>query len=454
MIFTELAKRPISGVNPAGFNPNDTDDFLNLKRQINKMNAVTASFSWRKIYSLSEQILSKTSKDFRCASYYVAAATHINGLKGLVDGLQVLHDLCVIYWFSATPEHHKEKARMDAFSWMIEHTEKNQKRIKIKEKDLFLIESGHRLTLKIDEELKLHYGISAPSLGPLRRLFSTWIEEIEDIQESKRKKSSIENTPQPVQNTQQPPVKVDLNLSTKNTQSKEHSSTLDTAPKEIKIDPKSTKKYRYSYVVGIPLLLILVFFSIQKVREHYYINAIEQANVHTFLPLLNKIQTSESTLKIKVKDILLNKGDTLTKNWTTDANLINQSNNLRLTVNKMADIYPDSSIAKKIKQNFELSEKELQTEFNILFKQFKRSRTTIANAYQKKNSQLLFDAYKLSNTLFPVLAKLEHVDINNNNQEQRLKAQRILNIYQYQLNNIGTDALLSSPSPNDKQKNH
>lgn len=429
MIFTELAKRPINGVNPAGSNPNDTDDFLNLKRQINKMNAVTASFSWRKIYSLSEKILSKSSKDFRCASYYTAAATHINGLKGLVDGLQVLHDLSVIYWHSATPEHHKEKARIDAFSWMIEHTEKNQKKIKIKENDLLLIESGHRLTLKIDEELKLHYGISAPSLGPLRRIFSTWIEEIEDIKEAKRKKSAPIQQPQ----QQQEPIKLDLSLTNEKVEPPVSKKVEKPAPLEKEAPVESTKPT--TYIFGVVLLLILTFFTVQKTREYYYIHEIEQSNVHDLIKTLNKVHKFDDELKLQLKDASLRKIESMVENWTINPELISQSNELRIIVNKLIEIYPDSSIAQNIHKDFERSEATLTTEFNTLFSQFKKSRTVIANAYKETDTKNLAHAYKLSNTLFPLLARFESIT-KDYDSEQKIKAQRLLNIYQYQLNNI------------------
>ncbi len=61
-----------------------------------------------------------------------------------------------------------------------------------------LIETGHKLTLKIEEELRSHYGNKSPSLGAIRRIFSQWIEEIQatklSLEEQRLKKRSYRKT--------------------------------------------------------------------------------------------------------------------------------------------------------------------------------------------------------------------------------------------------------------------
>ncbi len=90
MFFSDLAKRPIDKNAPSGTNPNGLNDFDEIKRQVNKLNTVTGHVSWKTVQSLSKEILTKQSKDFRCSCYFTVAATHNEGLKGLVEGLTSL----------------------------------------------------------------------------------------------------------------------------------------------------------------------------------------------------------------------------------------------------------------------------------------------------------------------------------------------------------------------------
>ncbi|PKF51067.1 hypothetical protein AT251_06530 [Enterovibrio nigricans] len=101
MYYSDFSRRPIDGEQPNGQNPNNLDEFDEIKRQINNLSKVTGSVSWKKVEELSRRILANHAKDIRCACYYGTAATHNRGVQGLVDGLGIISDICLIYWHSA-----------------------------------------------------------------------------------------------------------------------------------------------------------------------------------------------------------------------------------------------------------------------------------------------------------------------------------------------------------------
>ncbi|TON99378.1 type VI secretion system ImpA family N-terminal domain-containing protein, partial [Vibrio parahaemolyticus] len=76
------------------------------------LNKVTGRVSWKTVQTLSKEILRTKGKDFRCSCYFTVAAINNDGLKGLVEGLNSVLDLCVVYWFSAYPEYTKANARI------------------------------------------------------------------------------------------------------------------------------------------------------------------------------------------------------------------------------------------------------------------------------------------------------------------------------------------------------
>lgn len=64
MFFTDFARRPIDENNPSGSNPNGSEDFDEIKRQINNLNKVTGRVSWKTVQTLSKKILSTQAKDY------------------------------------------------------------------------------------------------------------------------------------------------------------------------------------------------------------------------------------------------------------------------------------------------------------------------------------------------------------------------------------------------------
>ncbi|WP_169674406.1 type VI secretion system ImpA family N-terminal domain-containing protein, partial [Vibrio parahaemolyticus] len=138
--------------------------------------------------------------------YFTVAAINNDGLKGLVEGLNSVLDLCVVYWYSAYPEYTKANARISAIEWMVEYTEKRMKKHRVLPEELPLIEAAHQLCLRIEEELRLHYGIKAPSFGRIRRPLNQWIE---DIKEEKAKQEKTSQT-KPASNPPSAGIRVEI----------------------------------------------------------------------------------------------------------------------------------------------------------------------------------------------------------------------------------------------------
>lgn len=56
MFFSDFARRPIDENNPSGSNPNGSEDFDEIKRQINNLNKVTGRVSWKTVQTLSKNL--------------------------------------------------------------------------------------------------------------------------------------------------------------------------------------------------------------------------------------------------------------------------------------------------------------------------------------------------------------------------------------------------------------
>ena len=425
MNLPDFARRPIGQDLPCGVNPNALDDFSEIKRQVNKLNTVTSKISWKTVHSLSKNILLNESKDIRCACYYTVSATHIDGLKGLVGGLQALFDICLIYWYSAYPEESKSTARIGSIEWLTEHAIRKQKTLKISPSDLPLIEEGHKLTLKIEEELRSHYGTKSPSLGGIRRIFSQWIEEIQ-IQEEKAKKRE-ESKDKKNKGTVEPQG-INVNVSMPSM----------TAPEE-KIE--TTNKPENNSKPLLIILIVLGFFLCMLFANFFYSDnqkrtlreQIETANIHDIVILLPELERKEDSIKQSIKSDIIKRTQWLVSGWELDPIRVNQLPTLALAVDKLKTIYPDSAAAKSMQEELTSQTIEFDNAYKRINRQFLKSRTVFANAKSQEKS--IIKAYDYSNSLFPLLGRIEYAEKKMTSAEID-KTQRLLNIYQHRINTL------------------
>ena len=122
MTLLELGKTPIPGGNPAGEDVRLDADFEALSGEIEKLSspAGAGSLDWKKVVSLSSDILTHKSKDILVACYLCVGLLRIEGLDGLAKGIGVLRDMLEMYWEDLFPAKKRMKARRNAIDWWME----------------------------------------------------------------------------------------------------------------------------------------------------------------------------------------------------------------------------------------------------------------------------------------------------------------------------------------------
>ncbi|MBW3698152.1 type VI secretion protein [Vibrio sp. T187] len=428
MFFTDFARRPIDETNPSGVNPNNLEEFDEIKRQINNLNKVTGRVSWKTVQSLSKKVLTSHSKDFRCSCYYTVAATHNEGLKGLVEGLNSLLDLSVVYWFTAFPDHSKSNARIGAVEWMVENTEKRIKKESVTQDELPLIEAAHQICLKIEEELRLHFGIKAPSLGRIRRILKQWIEDLKEQQvrelerlEKKKEKQTI-STPVPPQGG----IKVDIQPPTPPA----HVTKVEQPSEE----PKSSKAAIYSLVAL--LLIALASHFIYKQQTYITLQTrIDTASIYELESVVKSLSYENQAYSEKLRSSVVHRLDTLLKNWALDPLKVSQVNTIELLTDELVSLYPDSSSALMLRDNFKKQRGQFEQDFQTLMNRFNSARTVFANVKAKGSDKYSTKAYEYSNSLFPLLGRIEYAE-KQSKQVELNRSLLLLNTYLYKINQV------------------
>ena len=428
MFFSDFTRRPIDESNPSGLNPNGLDDFDEIKRQINNLNKVTGRVSWKTVQTLSKKILSTQGKDFRCSCYFTVAATYNDGLKGLVEGLNSLLDLCVVYWYTAYPEHAKANARISAIEWMVEYTEKRIKKQRALPEELPLIEAAHQLCLRIEEELRLHYGIKAPSFGRIRRILNQWIEE---IKEAKAKEVMALEAKQPKPEVQAPSTGIKVEIAPP--------PKVDAKQPPATPQPESQKSSRWVLlsVVGLLTAALASHFIYKQHQYETLKDDIEHASLTELTDIVSSFSVENKDHRLSLRSATVERLDTLMTDWTLDPVKVSKVNTIDELTYELTEIYPDSSSAQQLRENFLDQRSRFENEFDVIYKRFAYARTVFANVAKQNSDKDSKKAYEYSNSLFPLLGRIEYAE-KNTQQKEIERSLLLLNTYLYKINQLKT----------------
>ncbi|WP_199460406.1 type VI secretion system ImpA family N-terminal domain-containing protein [Vibrio owensii] len=428
MFFSDFTRRPIDESNPSGLNPNGLDDFDEIKRQINNLNKVTGRVSWKTVQTLSKKILSTQGKDFRCSCYFTVAATYNDGLKGLVEGLNSLLDLCVVYWYTAYPEHAKANARISAIEWMVEYTEKRIKKQRALPEELPLIEAAHQLCLRIEEELRLHYGIKAPSFGRIRRILNQWIEE---IKEAKAKEVMALEAKQPKPEVQAPSTGIKVEIAPP--------PKVDAKQPPATPRPESQKSSSWVLlsVVGLLTSALASHFIYKQHQYETLKDDIEHASLTELTDIVSSFSVENKDHRLSLRSATVERLDTLMTDWTLDPVKVSKVNTIDELTNELTEIYPDSSSAQQLRENFLDQRSRFENEFDVIYKRFAYARTVFANVAKQNSDKDSKKAYEYSNSLFPLLGRIEYAE-KNTQQKEIERSLLLLNTYLYKINQLKT----------------
>lgn len=394
MFYSDFSRQPIDHENPSGTNPINQEDFDEVKRQINNINRVTGIVSWQKIEDSSKKILTYHAKDLRCACYYAVAVTHNQGLKGLIDGLTVISDICSIYWHTAFPAKEKIAARISLFEWYIKYTCRQQKKIQVTKQDLALVELGYYLVSSIEKELKSHYDTQTPSFGSILHTFNLWKEEIKGKQEV-------------------------LNEDTKN----------------IKNNVK-LKMYFVASIIVVCFFVVLGHLEYEEIKIENLKKQINVSTINNLSMITKRMNRDNSETNLAIKDAIFSRAKIIVDNLEYDPISINKIKDIDSILNSLTVFYPDTPFSKTLIDNVYLNKVNLENEYIKINESFLNVRTHFANANTSDNhNEFVETAYKYSNTLFPLLGRIEYAEKERSHAEVE-KAQKILNVYQHKLNGI------------------
>lgn len=111
---------PVPGTAPAGSDVRGAAEFEQLEAEVRRMDADgPAAVDWRKVGTLSLNILSNQSKDILVACWATYGLFRTEGYQGLAVGLGILRGMVDAHWEGLFPPAKRERARVGAVEWLV-----------------------------------------------------------------------------------------------------------------------------------------------------------------------------------------------------------------------------------------------------------------------------------------------------------------------------------------------
>ncbi len=120
MDYTELGKKPIPGLSPAGQDARNDPAFEIVTAEIEKLSSatLTGGIDWKKAAAAAATILDEKSKDLLVMAYLCIALEKCEGLGGLAKGIHILREGVETFWEDMFPAKKRMRGRKNAVEWL------------------------------------------------------------------------------------------------------------------------------------------------------------------------------------------------------------------------------------------------------------------------------------------------------------------------------------------------
>ncbi|SMB85270.1 Uncharacterized protein conserved in bacteria [Pasteurella testudinis DSM 23072] len=162
-----------------GSSPKDLDFFISIRNEINCLNRIGREVNWHKIKNLSEKLFQENGFDLQTLSYYASAQANVNGLKEIVESIDLLVLSLIPYWNDIWPQ--EQGQRIVILNWLNSQLSKVIQNTDFSISDLKLLyKLEHSLSLIVDK-LNRSYPDSYCNLCTLLYSITEIIAKLEDV---------------------------------------------------------------------------------------------------------------------------------------------------------------------------------------------------------------------------------------------------------------------------------
>lgn len=164
---------PVSAEARGGADPTLGDRFDRIQAEIAKLQSASndGSIDWRMVMAQSEALLVGEAKDLRAAVYLAGAWHRLEGLPGLVRGLELLTGLLSEFWNEAFPPLAKPALRAEVLTWLTDRV-RNDLGAALARADVEQVRATWGAFTKFREVARSRFPERGPTLGPIEQAFA------------------------------------------------------------------------------------------------------------------------------------------------------------------------------------------------------------------------------------------------------------------------------------------
>lgn len=165
--------QPVSAEARGGADPTLGDRFDRIQAEVAKLQSASndGSIDWRMVMAQSEALLVGEAKDLRAAVYLAAAWHRLEGLAGLVRGLELLTGLLSEFWNEAFPPLAKPALRAEVLTWLTDRV-RNELASNLARADVEQVRATWSAFAKFREVVRSRFPERGPTLGPIEQAFA------------------------------------------------------------------------------------------------------------------------------------------------------------------------------------------------------------------------------------------------------------------------------------------
>ncbi|MEZ9334136.1 type VI secretion protein, partial [Vibrio sp. 10N.286.51.A4] len=184
------------------------------------------------------------------------------------------------------------------------------------------------------------------------------------------------------------------------------------------------------------------------IYKQYQRKELARQIVTSDIPQLNEIVHSlkyeYASISDDVRPSVVNQLDELMKDWGTDPIKVYEIDTLNQLTIDLTKLYPDSSSVLRLRNEFTNEQQKLNADYIKLHRRFSNARTVFANAIRGSESQKTAQAYEYSNSLFPLIGRIEYAE-KEKQQKELQKSLQILNVYLHKIKNLESELKAIKP---------
>ena len=201
---------------------------------------------------------------------------------------------------------------------------------------------------------------------------------------------------------------------------------------DVEPEKSHSAVWAVSIAVSVFILALSAFYLKKSLLLADYEQKIASNNVSILLQVTHDLSTENKDTIERLKQPLIGVIDAMVFDLNKSPEKVTNLKTLKEIIENLATIYSDSSSVQVLSAELARYDEQMQRDFREISRRFARARTAIANIKLDTNDSETDLAYQYSNSLFPLLGRIEYAE-KTNDPEELDRSLSLINVYLHKI---------------------